>query len=1091
MSGRFFGLLLLFLCLFTPAIASGISVTATSTSSAERNLLKGELELTLQGTESIYDARILSVGVNGQQQLKGVDVWKPRQSLRVPFKLDRFHQFPGRYHLLVEVRFRARSGRDLSMNLHFPYAYQQLDIHPAGPLLSIEGNKLEWLEIQQGGRILGVDFTTGPIWQLSAQVNMGAETFQLERLPGLSPQPKASYQQLAVLNWLGTDGMHHSRVVPWTIQTDSDGNWVKEVSAIKFSRLRMPSVFMLTAWSVLLLGCGVLAILLNQSGRKDHLVSLFGVGSTLALTLWLAGYTQPELWFTRSWITGGDTASHVLYVSKFREWFFDGKITGWMPEVFAGFPAFRFYFPLPFILISLLSLALPIQIATKIIIMLPALLLPLAVYWMGGRFRWSTGARLFAVLFSVGFLLHGGSSIWGGNLPAQLAGEFSYSWGLLFTLLFWGSLVWALRAGGRAWIVPALLEVCIGLSHGYTLLIAGFSVLMLPLFYQDRFKALVLILKIHLAAFLLLGFWLLPLLENLPYTIPNDTSAWVKTFATFIPDSMLPMLAGVPFLLVTLMRRQEGAAAIRFLLLTAVLALFAFFGAYVVGLADIRFFPFVQLTLAIVLGASIGMVLNRWGQDVANWCFAFVALILVNVWLGDMDRIEQWSQWNLEGYENKAMWRHYRDLAEHLKGDVSQPRVIFEHYPGNNDIGSTRAMEALPLFGSRPVLEGLYMEASVSGPFIYQLQAEISNQPSSPLSRYPSIKGIQHDLADRLLDFYVDTVVVRSRGSINMLTAHPRFEQSGSFGPFVVFKLTEAPRLIEVEKNIKAIASDDDWLLSSYRRYLIEQPGASRAVFGLESIPEADVEVSESGAEVIILEFSDEMIRFQTDRPNEPHLVRISYHPAWKSSGDEPIYKAGPSFMLLFPGSEQVELRFADTRGQTIGRWFTLAGLLLLLVNPLRIRRVTLDADRHGWLVAGIALLSISAVAYYYHPGRSYMAAHDLYSQKAYMHAADKFDEAEQYRRVGVQKAEALFWAAKSYESADQDQQAKERYSKLVELYPESYWVAESLYRLARKYTEEGNEERAHEYSHMLQTRYPKNRWAKQLKNSEPSSSSR
>jgi hypothetical protein len=74
-----------------------------------------------------------------------------------------------------------------------------------------------------------------------------------------------------------------------------------------------------------------------------------------------------------------------------------------------------------------------------------------------------------------------------------------------------------------------------------------------------------------------------------------------------------------------------------------------------------------------------------------------------------------------------------------MSGNLWSPRLAFEHDPDNNDIGSTRVLEALPMFlNHRPVLEGLYMETALLGLAIYQLQSEISVRPSSPLVRFPS-----------------------------------------------------------------------------------------------------------------------------------------------------------------------------------------------------------------------------------------------------------------------------------------------------------------------------------------------------------------
>ncbi len=45
-------------------------------------------------------------------------------------------------------------------------------------------------------------------------------------------------------------------------------------------------------------------------------------------------------------------------------------------------------------------------------------------------------------------------------------------------------------------------------------------------------------------------------------------------------------------------------------------------------------------------------------------------------------------------------------------------------------------------------------------------------------------------------------------------------------------------------------------------------------------------------------------------RPGHPVLVRISYHPRWKATTGEKVWLAAPSFMLVFPKGERVELVF-------------------------------------------------------------------------------------------------------------------------------------------------------------------------------------
>jgi hypothetical protein len=60
-----------------------------------------------------------------------------------------------------------------------------------------------------------------------------------------------------------------------------------------------------------------------------------------------------------------------------------------------------------------------------------------------------------------------------------------------------------------------------------------------------------------------------------------------------------------------------------------------------------------------------------------------------------------------------------------------------------------------------------------------------------------------------------------------------------------------------------------------------------------------------------------------------PILIRISYHPRWRAVTGEKIWLAGPSFMLVFPKGDRVELEFGDGPPVAIGRWATGLGILL------------------------------------------------------------------------------------------------------------------------------------------------------------------
>src|SRR5207247_5047138 len=67
-------------------------------------------------------------------------------------------------------------------------------------------------------------------------------------------------------------------------------------------------------------------------------------------------------------------------------------------------------------------------------------------------------------------------------------------------------------------------------------------------------------------------------------------------------------------------------------------------------------------------------------------------------------------------------------------------------------------------------------------------------------------------------------------------------------------------------------------------------------------------------------------------RPGHPILIRISYHPRWRAVTGEKVWLAGPSFMLVFPKGDRVELVFGGGAWVTAGHLFTIVGLIVLAI---------------------------------------------------------------------------------------------------------------------------------------------------------------
>ena len=1073
--------------------ASSINLSGTAQLAADAHYLTGNISLHLNAQEAIYNTRVVVKTQGAAQQVYQVYYWEPEKAQAFAIKLESAHPNPGRYHAIVEVLFQDHAGAHLSVVQAFEYVYDVYAPMPTLPSVTLVGNQLKWKLASIAPASVQLDMTSSPAWTVThLPLTPKDSAFTLIPNTGLPASPNRQYSQLARLQWIA-NGMHDSVTFNWTISTDRHGSW----RPLPYATPPLIDWHAAPWWRQPLLLSSLALLLACVAARQEYLLRRrFNVVATsryateisafaalIILTIWLISHAHPDLWVTRTWATGGDTGSHIFYARVFADWLSQGKISGWMPESFAGFPAFTYYFPLPFTLISILATLLDFKIAFKLIAMLPVFLLPAATYGMTTLMRWPISARLLAAAACAGFILSESTSIWGGNVLATLAGEFSYAWGMVFAALFWGTLSWSLRNGGRRWLLAVLLEVLLAFSHGYALLIAGFGAFGFVLLSRHPWRDMRIVLQVHTLAFLLIGVWLMPLAQNLPWTIPNDTAAWVDNIGLLWPSTLWPFALGTLFLPLILIQRQN-LALVGPLIIIGLLAFAAFLIGHNLGLAEIRFFPYAQWAAALLFAAALGLLLTRVTRTPLLWT-TVIMLALMAWWEPRINLSEGWARWNLEGYEAKPMWPIYQQLAKATAGPISAPRVAFEHDPANDDLGSTRTLEALPLFGSRPMLEGLYMESAITSPFIYQLQAEISAKPSAPLSRFPILNnGIEHAV-HHMQELYTDTLILRSESMKALYAKDPRFEIIASPGPFYILKLKDfAVQLIEPVTVPLTRESRHDWLRKSFQRFSLQHSTSSRQVYvdSNETLP--PIEKATHNKPVKILSVERERIVFETYAIGQPHLIRMSYHPRWQSLNGEHIFLTEPSFMLIIPKQARVELIYGDGLGNTLGKIFSVLGIVLFIVAlvlpkfsnatlPNPIGRVSYKPI----VIFASVLILVVTLLWWTDPQRYYQRAHGLFSADQWLPAAALFDSAYQGRNLPGDKAEALFWSARSHDLGGEINTAIGQFTVLIKDYPENYWVPESMHRLVSLNQRNGNKQQAEEWYQQLVERFPENKW--------------
>ena len=813
--------------------------------------------------------------------------------------------------------------------------------------------------------------------------------------------------------------------------------------------------------------------------------------------------------------TGGDSASHLLYAWLYvHELLPKGYITAWMPEVFAGFPFLSYYFPLSFITIAALAKILPFAPAMKVGMVAAAMALPGAI-WLGSVYllRIPRTIAIWGVLASLAFLLHEQNSIWGGNLLSTLAGEFAYSYGVLFSVLAlfaWQRAV----ATGRHWWLAALLEAATGFSHGFALLITGFATAAFLCDRQNFLRNLRLLTLGHGLAFLLLAGWLWPMLEMHAITIPNDALFEVKNWQELLPPPMQAILAAgllaalmlslmqvVPKLRRALPSKPEIERSLRhaaFMSCAALLAGVGFLAGSSLGFANIRFFPFVWLFGGMACGWLWGVLIlrlalalpliSRWGLTLLATASA-LALVASMSW--QTAAVFDWGLWNHSGLEAKPQWNLLSKLFPLLSGTPNSPRLLFEHDPANNDIGSTRALEALPMFlGGRPVLEGLYMESALVSPAVYQLQSEISTHPSSPLARFPSGR-LDLDMAAVHMNFlHANEVLIRNEETRRALAASTAFQEVGQAAPFYVFRLKDfRAQLVDLVDRPLRWLPKKGWMEESFSWFRSNQRFASELpVFHDGPAPSVTSAAAKSG--VSDLKQGRHRISWRTDALGAAHLVRMAWHPRWQLLSKGSLHLAGPGFMLVIPTEREVILEYGHS---AVGIAGMLASVLALLALGALVWRDVRPAGANragealgpwplGWLamVWPLVLVGLGIWVHLHNPERRYTHAWELMRTNHYAEAAAEFDQAYAARKSEAKKEEALFWSAKASEQAAQRDAALQRYRLLNAGY-HGYWLPESLYTQWQLARAAGLEAESNVARHRLLQEFPNDRWAQRL----------
>ncbi|MDQ4132866.1 MAG: hypothetical protein M3179_06570 [Actinomycetota bacterium] len=702
---------------------------------------------------------------------------------------------------------------------------------------------------------------------------------------------------------------------------------------------------------------------------------------------------QPSLILKRTTPAGGDTGAHVWGPDYLRTHLLpQGRITGWAPAWYAGFPAYVFYFPVPALLIALLSFLIPYGIAFKLVTVLGILTLPISA-WAFGRLSGMRfpGPVMLAVmtvpfLFYSGFAQDGGSwsyTIYGGNIASTLAGEFSFSISMSLALLFLGVLARGLDTGRHQALAAVLLAVT-GLSHILPTIFAlvGAAVVLLLRPGVTRLKFTFTVLAV---GGLLAAFWVLPFYANLTYT---NNMGWEKVTQyrkNLFPSNIrwVVALAAAGAVGSLLLRRRTGAILTGLAAISGAVFVLAPAGR----LWNARALPFWYLCLFLLAGVALAEAANLlarlFAEDpavpdrrivlaapavaaLAAWIYVGSPLDVVPRWAPHVGEsaaspfIPSWARWNYSGYEGKSGWPEYKGIIDTMKrvGRTNGcGRAHWEYESGLDRFGTPMALMLLPYWTDQCIgsMEGLYFESSATVPYHFLSAGQLSKAPSNPQRDLPyksldvrsGVRDLQLLGARYYIAFSPEAIAqARSTPALRPIAESGKWQVFEVAGAELVTPLAFKPVVIEgIDKG------HDGWLElgvnwfndparrdvpfaasgpKDWPRAAVTETASATAKKGSHISIGATPLETVTPARVRNIKEGDDRISFDVDRVGSPVLVKTSYFPNWKASGAKGPWRVTPNLMVVIPTSKHVSLHYGYTPVDIAGWMLTIAGIGLV-----------------------------------------------------------------------------------------------------------------------------------------------------------------
>ncbi|MFO7871297.1 MAG: 6-pyruvoyl-tetrahydropterin synthase-related protein [Kiritimatiellia bacterium] len=733
---------LLALILFAPFCSHASSISLNIAPSVEVGTQHARVTINIRnrGTSPAF-------GVHAKAALQGSDLTesacgtlKAGDEWSTSSRIEQLPSREGTYTIVITVRYRDSAGRPFSALAWIPLNIWEPSIED--PVKA----SLTSTDIAREGKITLALEHTGrksslPAAPLKAAVKLvlpdELECADAARSASVLPGSKTELK-FHVRNASALEGSAYRVFAVVDSETGERHESVVTAAVLKIPERQLPfflrKPFCLTLFLLFVLSSALmqvpslrrksLRVLPERAPRILKTAFPFLVFSVLFATLFF--FIPPSYLLLDTMTTGGDTPAHNYIAGHLKTQLFQhGRILSWANGWWCGFPAFQYYFPLPYLLIALLSLIVPFNIAFKLVSVSGIFLLPAAAYFSGRIMRMPRPVPTVLAAFTLPFLFDSSHVMWGGNIHSTLAGMIANSVGFPLMLVFMARICRDSEDGVFR-LRTALLLAALIASHFFTSLLAVICAAFLPFAYLRRrfVRTAVIVASECLLGALVMSWWLIPLIAKRGLAVDFgynwDVSLVQHTFASFPGWMVITVFALALIPPAVLFFRRHFFPYTVLLLCMIIVSAFLFTAGYSLSrvFVNVRFWPFIMYSVLCLAAIGTGILLKR--LKAPRLAAGAVLMVIIMLCSADSLNLRRFAEWNYEGLESKHGYPVFRELVFPLDG--SPGRLANDLHPANESMGSSRAFECVPHLIDKPILEGGIVNSAFGSMFSYYIQ---------------------------------------------------------------------------------------------------------------------------------------------------------------------------------------------------------------------------------------------------------------------------------------------------------------------------------------------------------------------------------